>query len=90
MCVFAGQLTAGVGHKVYAGMSPVQLAWLPSDGTAPACIYAQSSKAVLLRSAPSNPPTGEPLQYAPEHPYLLPVSLLQLLACLAVTQVAAT
>lgn len=52
---------------MYAGMSATQLTLLPVHGTSPEAVYAQSSKALLLRpstatSTPGKEPKPRPLR----------------------------
>ena len=56
--ITAGQLQGAGGRKVHAGISPVHLSWLPPSEAAAGCIYAQSSKALMLKPATSTSDTG--------------------------------
>ena len=49
----------GAGVKVHAGISAAQLTILPPHGTTPPCVYAQSSKALLLRPSASKQASGD-------------------------------
>ena len=55
----AGEVNVGEGVKVHAGISTAQLTTLPAHGTTPACVYAQSSKALLLRPSASKQASGD-------------------------------
>jgi len=47
------------GCKVHAGVSGAQISYLPRHSSTPACLYVQSSKALLLRPAASNKASGQ-------------------------------
>lgn len=55
----AGQVEVMAGRKVHAGISATHLTLLPAHGTTPACVYAQSSKALLLRPSKTRKASGE-------------------------------
>ncbi|DBA73782.1 TPA: hypothetical protein ACH3X2_009751 [Trebouxia sp. C0005] len=54
----AGKMQLEGGCKVHAGVSGVQLSYLPSHSSTSACLYVQSSKALLLRPAASSKASG--------------------------------
>ena len=47
------------GCKVHAGVSGAQLSYLQGHSSTPACLYVQSSKALLLRPAASSKASGQ-------------------------------
>ncbi|KAL3140168.1 hypothetical protein ABBQ38_004444 [Trebouxia sp. C0009 RCD-2024] len=48
-----GGLGLEAGGRVHAGITAAHLTLLPAHGTTPACVYAQSSKALMLRPTAS-------------------------------------
>ena len=55
----AGEVEVMSGRKVHAGISATHLTLLPAHGTTPACVYAQSSKALLLRPSATRKASGQ-------------------------------
>ena len=49
------------GRKVHAGIGAAQLLLLPAHGAMLACVYAQSSKALLLRPSSAEHASGQVL-----------------------------
>ena len=47
------------GGRVHAGITAAHLTLLPAHGTTPACVYAQSCKALLLRPTASKEASGQ-------------------------------